>query len=290
MRQVWNLLVDLWETGNWWVRWAIVVLVGSPFGMLFAALLPHAWAITVVPILAFLPLFAFMGVLIGIFDPLVVAIILAFGWGRRIFALIAGVIVLELALGAFLAVMPLANDRPLVPLLMLTTLTWIVLRPVRLGPTVTLRRFAGLATLVLIAIFFLGGREKAEVRARAAGTTAVTTGVAIFGARTPPENAYWSGYVDDAEWKEVKLPAYPNWFQVDPTREVLLILADGNTGEPGGETFHVSRGGAIRAFKDGKIGERVMGVGDNIAGNKFFLRSYETGPTLVTIGVSEKKR
>lgn len=71
MGQAWEAVIDLWETGNWWARAAIIVVFVPPLVALFLALYglnPAATAVALTPILEL------VFVSLALLDPLVIVV------------------------------------------------------------------------------------------------------------------------------------------------------------------------------------------------------------------------
>jgi len=158
LQAVWAKLVALWKTGNRWCRWAIAVSVFWPIVLVAVALtgLP-----LLISLLALLPVLAIMLSLLAAIDPLVVAIVGAFGTGRTVLRTIATVIGTELVIGVYFSIIPVWNDRGLIPVLILVMVAIGFLSIGIKGKVVkTTISILAVIAVVITAIFVLGGREK----------------------------------------------------------------------------------------------------------------------------------
>lgn len=133
-----NILEHAWNSANWYTQLALqgitVLALGSPLVLLGAALIgvPVFTAICTLLLLGAwciaAPLF-----LISLWrDPLLIPLIAATARGqaafKRLGTIIAGIVATEFLVGLYLSFVPLANDRMLVPGLLLAGLAWASMR------------------------------------------------------------------------------------------------------------------------------------------------------------------
>lgn len=163
MRQFLEVIVDLWETGNWWARAAIVFVFVPPVVALLLALagfrvLAAAMSLTPLLVLAFVPL--------AMIDPLVIAVVAgALGlhptatavrqWLARWVPFYLGAM---MTLGVYLYFVPISNDPSLVvPLIGAISAVGVFAVAGRRGIACF---FATVAIGITVAFFF--GSKKAE--------------------------------------------------------------------------------------------------------------------------------
>lgn len=163
--EIWNFFLDLWDTGNFWVRIAIVMLIAWPIAIFLAALLFSSQWLTA--IVALIPLFALFLFLFAFIDPLVWAVVAQFEGGRKAIRWLGAIIGIELLIGVLLSIVPVGNDRKLLPLLLLSIFAVIF---VQFFPSEKWRRgitrILGLVALSIVLIMFLGGRKELFAKAK----------------------------------------------------------------------------------------------------------------------------
>lgn len=154
----WRIIRALWGIGNYWARWAIIIVASWPILITLAAFTGYpAFTATV----TFLPLTAVVFGLIAVFDPLIIAAI-GIKWPsflKTVSVIVGG----ELALGVYFAAVPVANDRGLIPVALIAWLAIFFLSVSKLG----LKKIVSallFALAVITAVFFLGGRARAGER------------------------------------------------------------------------------------------------------------------------------
>lgn len=243
-----NLLYELWRIGNYWLRAAIVIVASWPVPITLAAFI--GWPALTATV-ALLPLFALVIVLMTIFDPLVLAALVPFGFGRRTLVGLAGIIGLELAVGAYFAAVPVANDRGLIPLqlLLIVGIAFLAISGFR-----KVAVLLGVALVIVAAISFMGGREKANERwEQATASASAPSSSQVF-------------VVGPKDEQMVVLP--PNsWFLVAPDKPILIRLRSEEMFEqlPNGKLFKREGGGL----------KEVPNVGDFIPGGILYIRAKE---------------
>lgn len=181
LAEVWDFIVDLWDTGNHYIRLAIVLVLGWPIAMTLAvlagvngdaavalALLPAGSLILlllVIPpmlpvLLVALPERPFDGVrfLDRVRFPSRTQRLRGFKRTLQFLMLVAGI---ELAVGIYLAGVPVSNDPGLILWLLAFAVVFVLLWFGGVRHKWLTRAFA-ITFLAITAIFFLGGRQ--EVR------------------------------------------------------------------------------------------------------------------------------
>src|ERR1700689_1695016 len=114
-----SVLGALWRRGNSWLRLACGILIAWPFAIaILAALVSPPAAMTVIPIFTLAILLVLLAYLLNI--SLALAIVASIEGGRRIVLGLISLIGAELVIGVYFSVVPVANDRGLVPLLVLS--------------------------------------------------------------------------------------------------------------------------------------------------------------------------
>lgn len=160
LRAVWAIIAAVWNTGNRLARWAIVIIALWPFLLVVVAL---AGIPLLTSLLALLPIVALLLLILASLDPLIIMAIGAFPQGRVCLRWIATIIGTELIVGVYLSVVPVWQDRGLVPLLVLIITAVLFFSIGIQGKWV--KKAVGILILIAIAItiiFTLGGREKIE--------------------------------------------------------------------------------------------------------------------------------
>ncbi|MBI4085788.1 MAG: hypothetical protein HY433_00910 [Candidatus Liptonbacteria bacterium] len=166
---IWRVVVALWGIGNYWLRAAIVIFASWPVLIVLAAFI--GWPALTATV-ALLPLVGLVIALMTIFDPLVLVALVPFGFGRIALAGFAGLIGLELAVGAYFAAVPVANDRGLIPLqlLLVVGIAFLAISGFR-----RMAVLLGIALAVIAAISFVGGREEAKTTLKALSASGRTS-------------------------------------------------------------------------------------------------------------------
>lgn len=171
MNQALEFIVDLWDTGNWWARAAIVFVFGPPFvALLFAlgGLGPFATAVALTPLLAlvFVPL--------ALIDPMVIGVTAgALGlhptaasirqWLARWIPLYIGSV---LAYGVYLFFVPVSRN-PVLVLPLIGAVGAVVLFAISGSRGTVVRWTTRILATVAIGItisFFFGGKKEAEAK------------------------------------------------------------------------------------------------------------------------------
>jgi hypothetical protein len=165
---------SIWEIGNVWLRWIAILAIAVPVLTLVAAMsMPPNLAVTVIPILALLPIAGLVG--LGLLQPMVIAAAATLEVGRKAISTVAFVLGADLVFGVYLSLVPISNDRRLVPLFVLALVTILLLRIGNARGIVP-----SLLMLLAIAItvtFFIGGRGKITDTIRAWSTRATNQNV-----------------------------------------------------------------------------------------------------------------
>jgi hypothetical protein len=148
-------LLAFYQQANGAFRTALLIVVLWPLAALAAAMIFHGGrAQTIVPIIDMLPLGAVLFVIIG--APFGLAVLFQHPFAKKGFIFLIGLIGIELAIGVYLAVIPLSSDNGLVPLLMLGSMAlfflWVAkfARPLRILLTLCL--------VIVTVVFIVGGR------------------------------------------------------------------------------------------------------------------------------------
>ncbi len=158
--KLWLVVKDLWEIGGRLARITILILLIWPIAMILTSLFaPQA----VIALVTLLPLIGLVFVVVLNFNPLIFGAIAATPHGRTALSKLALVVGAELALGAFFSILPVANDRALLPLLLLVAIAAAFLAIG--GAKKWIVWILVLATISISAIIFLGGRSAAPKKA-----------------------------------------------------------------------------------------------------------------------------
>ncbi len=159
LQELWAIFVALWNTGNRIARAAILLIVLWPILICGVALIGSP---AVTSIAALIPVVAIAFSIIAAIDPIIIAVVAAFKKGRTVLAWIATIIAAELVLGVYFSIVPVWNDRGLVPVVVLVAVAIFFLA---IGTKGRIQKTAisamALIAIILTIIFFLGGRDKA---------------------------------------------------------------------------------------------------------------------------------
>lgn len=162
----WRIISALWGIGNFWLRFAIALIAFWPIIITIAAFI--GWpALTATVTL--LPLVALIIGLLTAFDPMVLAVLGTFGGGRKALAMIAMIIGSELAVGIFFSAVPVANDRGLIPLALVTMLAIVFFMLSGVNGKIISALVIVLTAIAVIS--FIGGRGEVSKAVSAATTT-----------------------------------------------------------------------------------------------------------------------
>lgn len=207
---LWEIVVGLWNTANYFTRLAILIIVGWPIVMILLAVTVGVGMSAA----AIIPAVALIALLIARLDPMVIALIAAFG-GEKVIRWLFTIIGLELTVGFYFSVIPVKNDPELLFLLILAVLTFLFLTfgIQKKMPSVGLIKFAMVITIIVITIiFYFGGREKIKERGITMGTRPSSA---------PPFTT--QGHIEDGYWVAPEsLVAKPHY----ETRDVKQELRD----------------------------------------------------------------
>ena len=156
LQEIWAIIVVFWNTGNRWIRWALVIFMSWPVATIISAISVPL----LVPYIALLPLFTIVLLFIAWLDPLVVVAIAAFPKGRMALKWLAGIIAVELVIGIYLSVVPVINNPVLVPLLILviTAMVFLFISPIK---NKWAKRILYVLVVIITIIFFLPNTMKA---------------------------------------------------------------------------------------------------------------------------------
>lgn len=149
-----STLNAFWRTGNSLLRVAMLFVVLWPFVATAVALSGIPWLTAFVGLI---PFFALVAVLASY--PLVSATFASFRHGRMVLNVFALITAVELLISIAVSVIPLRNEVSLVPLLVLTFVTFVLLRIVS-GITIeavriSARRFSSLLLLIMVIIIVI---------------------------------------------------------------------------------------------------------------------------------------
>jgi hypothetical protein len=264
LQEIWNFVLDLWDTGNYWVRWALGIVVTWPILMAFAALTP--W-VALKASVALVPLLVVAAGIIAVFDPLVFGLIAIPKTGRRFLVWLLTIVGVELGLGTYLAAVPVSNDRGLIPLVILIAVTMGFLAVgIRNKVAKAVIWLLLVVWIILTAIFFLGGREQAGRRAE---NWLQQLSAPSRAAEQPSTQAITVG----SEWVELPSIPYHYWFRTDPVNGLIRLKRwddEEFIQKPGEQPFPVK-------------GEKKPGLGDVIPGNSFFAKAEKSGEKVKVI-------
>ena len=159
LQELWAIFVALWNTGNRIARATILFIVLWPILVCVVALMGSS---TATSIAALIPVAAIAFSIVAALDPIVIAVIAAFKKGRAVLTWIVTIIAAELVLGVYFSIVPVWNDRGLVPVVVLVAVAIFFLA---VGTKGKIQKTAisamTLIVIILTIIFFLGGRDKA---------------------------------------------------------------------------------------------------------------------------------
>jgi len=167
LQELWEIILDIWATGNRWARIALAIIIGWPILLLVYALgNPPIWSGS---LMALIPVIALFILIMTRLDPMVLAVVMAFKKGRTVLSYISTIVGIELAIGVYCTLVRIGNDPELAMLLILFLITYIFLAMGVKG-----NKFVGFAKsvcivgiIILTAIFILGGREEIREKAEA---------------------------------------------------------------------------------------------------------------------------
>lgn len=197
----WTGFRNLWYAGNYWVRWAILILAFWPICIAVVAPIGSQGFTATVALLPLLPIV--LG-LIAVFDPLVIAAVGNFALGRKVLTVLATIIGAELAVGVFFSAVPVANDRGLIPLalLVMIAIVFFVLSGIK-------GKMVSLLIMVLVgiaAIMFVGGRDKVSSKINALASEGRTYAVTA-----------------ERETKSLRERLLPAWYRTSQCLSVRLM-------------------------------------------------------------------
>ena len=157
LEEVLRVIASIWQIGNMWLRRVAVVAIAVMFTMLAAAMLvPKSDQLTVIPILALIPVAGF--VVLALKGPLVIAAAASVDVGRKAIRAVSLLLAADLICGIYLSLIPISNDRGLVPFFVLVLVTLLLLRIGNAQGFLPL--FVTLLAVIITIIFLIGGRDK----------------------------------------------------------------------------------------------------------------------------------
>jgi len=156
-QEIWAIIVGLWNTGNRWIRWAIVISIVWPLAILQIALL--GWQ-SMVSYIALIPLFIILLLFIAWLNPLVVVAVAVIPGGKRALRWLAGIIAVELMIGIYLSLVPIIKNPGFLPLLILviTAIAFIRISPIR---TKWVKTILYISVVIITLAFFIPNTMKA---------------------------------------------------------------------------------------------------------------------------------
>jgi hypothetical protein len=157
IQEIWRVIASIWCIGDAWLHRIAVLAVVVLLAMFAAAMLvPQDLQVTVVPILALIPLAGLL--FLAIKRPTLVAIAATAEIGRKAIRAVSLALAADLIFGIYLSLVPISNDRGLVPLLVLVLVTIVLLR-IGNAPAFISVLMIILAVAISV-VFFIGGRDQ----------------------------------------------------------------------------------------------------------------------------------
>ena len=156
-----------------WLFVAAAMLLLWPLLIALGGMFSPSIAIILVPVLTILPFFVLIGSAIFLTPIIIVGIIggsVLSKTGQKILACFCAIIGAEILMGIYFAMVPTANDRPLIPLLLLFFLGLCFFR--KKGGV---RKFLIFNVVILTAVFFLGGRTEVQKKINGVGSEISST-------------------------------------------------------------------------------------------------------------------
>lgn len=144
----------VWNTGDFWGKIIIFLVVGFP--LLVALVRAAGGSIALAASLAFMPFLAL--VILMCIAPVITVAAAKMKWSGNIFKWAIAVVGFDLVIGGSFAAMPLANDRELVPLLLVVIAAIVTLKISKVKTF--FMSLLWIALLALVIIFVMGGRAK----------------------------------------------------------------------------------------------------------------------------------
>jgi hypothetical protein len=154
--EIWNFILDLWDTGNFWARVAIALIAGWFILLVIFAIIP-------VPLLAqVMALLPIVEALLLLFAaPVIITALAAVPQTRIAIRGVAWILLWQLLNGLYFSLVPVHADRGLVIPLIVAGAALLLLGFAAGITIVTPQRVAAMLVLLIIAftvIFFFGGR------------------------------------------------------------------------------------------------------------------------------------
>ncbi len=157
--ELFRVVAAVWQIGNRWLRRIAIFAIIWPVVMLVTAMeLPARIAVTVIPIIALLPIVAL--IILALQWPLAIATAATAEIGREAISTVATILGAELVIGLYFTLVPVSNDRGLAPLFLLSVLAIAFLRVGKVQGWII--NTLTLLVVVLTLIFLLGGRDKVQ--------------------------------------------------------------------------------------------------------------------------------
>ncbi len=157
LEEILRVVASIWQIGNLWLRRIAVISVVLLFCMLGAAMLvPQSQQVTIIPTLALIPVVGI--IFLALQWPVVIAAAATVEVGRKAIRAVSLVLAADLIFGIYLSLVPISNDRGLVPLLVLALVTILLLRIGNARGPISV--FLMILAIAITLIFFIGGRSR----------------------------------------------------------------------------------------------------------------------------------
>lgn len=156
--ELFELFTRLWNTSNRWLHTALVLML-SWFPLLVgAAIIPSHFVIN---ILIFIPILTVIFLILSF--PVLIYLMRAFTWSRNLLKTLATIVAVQISLGIALLLIPIHNDRGLVPIFVAAIIAFILFTVGVKKENKAVKKVKKLLVIflsVLVVIFLAGGREK----------------------------------------------------------------------------------------------------------------------------------
>lgn len=161
--EVLEIIRRLYYNANLRARQALLMTIIVPIAFIVTALfaglvLPDRVSMFILPLVALLPAVGAFLWLFAVIDPVVVAVIKSHDEGDRAVRIVFGIFAVELAIGAYFSIVPIASWPRFVPFMILLIALMVSLAFSPKAPFfVKAMKFSRLALAILTLTFFLGG-------------------------------------------------------------------------------------------------------------------------------------
>ncbi len=146
-----RIIWAVWNEGNYWARYVILTMLFFPVVIaaisLFGSFVLTSLVALVLPVVAIIALFWFWR------DPLILAVLAGFPWGRQILRFAAWMLAAEIGIGIIFSAVPIANNRGFIPLYCLVLLFYSIL--VITNGNKKLRWHAGTTAIIITLLFYI---------------------------------------------------------------------------------------------------------------------------------------